>query len=117
MSKILVGVILGAILGGIDGATAWFTPEVRPAIVGIIVGGAIKSILVGAVVGTFARKVHSVGAGVLLGAVIGAGLAFTVAQLQHAHYLEIIVPGTIVGIILGFATQRYGVGPSAVAAS
>jgi hypothetical protein len=117
MSKILVGVILGAVLGAIDGATAWFTPEVRPAIVGIIIGGAIKSILVGAVVGAFARKVHSVGAGVLLGAVIGAGLAFTVAQLQHAHYLEIIVPGTIVGIILGFATQRYGVGPSAVTVS
>ena len=71
----------------------------------------------GAVCGAFARKVHSVGAGVLLGLVLGAALAFAVAQLQHAHYLEIIVPGTIVGIILGFATQRYGAASSAVAAS
>ena len=52
-----------------------------------------------------------------LGLVMGAALAFIVAQLQHAHYLEIIVPGTIVGIILGFATQRYGAAPSAVTAS
>jgi hypothetical protein len=117
MSKILLGVILGAILGAIDGATAWFTPEVRPAIVGIIIGGAIKSIIVGAVVGAFARKVHSVGAGVLLGLVMGAGLAFTVAQLQHAHYLEIIVPGTIVGVILGFVTQRYGAAASVATAN
>ena len=73
MNKILLGVLLGAVLGAIDGATAWFTPEVRPAIVGIIIGGAIKSIIVGAICGAFARKVHSVGAGVLLGLVIGRG--------------------------------------------
>src|ERR1700742_2528125 len=100
MSKILVGVILGAILGAIDGATAWFTPEVRPAIVGIIIGGAIKSIIAGAVIGAIARKVHSVGPCVLFGLAVGAALAFIVAQLQHAHYLEIIVPGPIVGGIL-----------------
>jgi hypothetical protein len=117
MNKILLGVLLGAVLGAVDGATAWFTPEVRPAIAGIIIGGAIKSIIVGLVVGAFARKVHSVGAGALLGLVLGAALAFIVAQLQHAHYLEIIVPGTIVGIILGFATQRYGAASSAATAS
>src|ERR1700742_1687037 len=104
MSKILLGVVLGAILGAIDGATAWFTPEVRPAIVGIIIGGAFKSIIAGAILGLFARKVHSVAAGVLFGLVLGAGFAFVIAQLQHAHYAEIIVPGTIVGMILGFAT-------------
>jgi hypothetical protein len=117
MGKILLGVLLGAVLGAIDGATAWFTPEVRPAIVGIIIGGAIKSIVAGAVIGAFARKVNSVGACVLFGAVIGAVLAFIVAQLQHAHYWEIIVPGTLVGMILGFATQRYGAAPRVVTAS
>jgi hypothetical protein len=111
MNKIFLGIVLGAILGAIDGATAWFTPEVRPAIVGIIIGGAIKSIIVGAILGAFARKVHSHAGGVVFGLVLGAGLAFVVAQLQHAHYLEIIVPGTIVGMILGFATQRYGAAP------
>src|ERR1700729_820218 len=100
MNKILLGVTVGAVLGAIDGATAWFTPEVRPAIVGIIIGGAIKSVVAGGVIGAFAGKVKSLGAWVLFGLVIGAVLAFIVAQLQHAHYLAIIVPGTIVGVIL-----------------
>lgn len=112
MSKILLGVLLGAVLGAVDGATAWFTPEVRPAIVGIIIGGAIKSIIAGAIIGAFARKVHSVGAGLLFGFVVGVALAFVIAQLQHAHYLEIIVPGSIVGLILGFVTQKYGAAPA-----
>ena len=116
MNKILLGSVLGAVLGAIDGATAWFTPEVRPAILGIIVGGALKSIVAGSVIGAFARKVHSVGAGVLFGLVVGAVLAFIVAQLQHAHYLEIIVPGSIVGLILGYATQKYGAAPAAAPA-
>jgi hypothetical protein len=116
MNKILLGILLGAVLGAVDGATAWFTPEVRPAIVGIIIGGAIKSIIVGAILGAFARKVHSVGAGVVFGLLLGAALAFVIAQLQHAHYAEIIVPGSIVGMILGFATQRFGAA-SAVASA
>jgi cation transporter-like permease len=113
MNKILLGVTLGAVLGAIDGATAWFTPEVRPAIVGIIIGGAIKSIVAGAVIGAFARKVNSLGACLMFGLIVGALLAFIVAQLQHAHYLAIIVPGSIVGLILGFVTQRYGAAPVA----
>lgn len=86
-------------------------------IMSIIVGGAVKGILAGAIIGAFARKVHSLAACVVFGLVVGAGLAFIVAQLQHAHYLEIIVPGSIVGMILGFATQRYGVAPAAVPAN
>jgi hypothetical protein len=117
MNKILLGAILGAVLGAIDGATAWFTPEVRPAIIGIIIGGAMKSIVAGAVIGAFARKVNALGACVLFGLVVGAALAFIVAQLQHAHYAAIIVPGSIVGLILGFVTQKYGAAPAAAAAS
>lgn len=117
MSKILLGIVLGAILGAIDGATAWFTPEVRSAIVGIIIGGAIKSIIVGAIAGLFARKVQAVGAGTLLGLVLGCALAFIVAQLQHAHYLAIMIPGSIVGLILGYATQRYGTAPAVAPAN
>jgi hypothetical protein len=117
MNKILLGVCLGAVLGAVDGATAWFTPEVRPMIMSIIAGGAVKGVLAGAIIGAFARKVNSLAACVMVGLVVGAALAFIVAQLQHAHYLEIIVPGSIVGMILGFATQRYGVAPTAVPAN
>jgi hypothetical protein len=39
---------------------------------------------------------------------VGLVLAFIVAQLQHGYYLEIMLPGGMVGLIVGYATQRYG---------
>jgi putative effector of murein hydrolase LrgA (UPF0299 family) len=39
-------------------------------------------------------------------------LAFLVAYMQHGYYLEIILPGSIVGMIVGYATQRYGMTPA-----
>jgi len=35
-------------------------------------------------------------------------LAFMVAYMQHDHYLAIILPGSIVGMVVGYATQKYG---------
>jgi hypothetical protein len=105
MKKIGIGVVLGLILGALDGATSWFTPEVRAMLLQIVVGSMIKDAIVGLAAGLFALKVRSLLAGVAFGAVLGFALAFVVAALQHAHYVEIIIPGTIVGILLGYATQ------------
>jgi hypothetical protein len=46
---------------------------------------------------------------------VGLGLAYLVAMQgdpetgQH-YYWEIMLPGGIMGMIVGYATQRYGVG-------
>src|ERR1041384_6190129 len=108
MSKPLLGVALGAILGAIDGLTAWFTAAVRDQLGGIVVGSTLKGIIAGLAIGFFAKKVHSLPIGILFGVLVGAFLAFLVALMQHDHYFEIVVPGTIVGLIVGFATQKYG---------
>jgi putative effector of murein hydrolase LrgA (UPF0299 family) len=44
--------------------------------------------------------------------VVGFILAFLVAYLQHGYYPQIIIPGSIVGMLVGWATQRYGFVPS-----
>lgn len=108
MNKILLGLLLGTILGAIDGASAWFTPAVRAQLAGIIIGSTMKGLIAGIAIGFFARKVHSLLLGVLFGLAVGFVLAFIVAQMQHGYYLEIILPGSIVGMIVGYATQRYG---------
>src|SRR6266849_5649874 len=105
MNKILLRLLLGAVLGAIDGASAWFTPAVRAQLAGIIIGSTIKGVIAGVAIGFFARKVHS-----LL-------LAFIVAQMQHGYYFEIILPGSIVGMIVGYATQRYGAATAVPATS
>jgi hypothetical protein len=112
MNKIGVGLLLGAVLGALDGATAWFTPEVRAGIAGIIVGSTIKGMIAGFAAGWFARRVQSVAAGVLFGLAVGAILAGIIVALQHGqHALAIMLPGSCVGAIVGWATQRYGVLP------
>ncbi len=108
MKKIGLGLLLGAVLGAIDGATSWFTPEVRAMLMQIIMGSVMKDALVGAISGIFALKIRSIGAGVIFGAAVGCAFAFLVAHMQHAHYVEILAPGTIVGAVLGYFTQRVG---------
>ena len=115
MNKIVLGLLLGTVLGLIDGLSAWFTPAVRAQIVGIVVGSTIKVLIAGVAIGFFARNVHSLALGILFGLAVGFVLAFIVAQMQHGYYFEIILPGSIVGIIVGYATQRYGT-PSGAAA-
>jgi putative effector of murein hydrolase LrgA (UPF0299 family) len=39
---------------------------------------------------------------------VGAFLAFLVAYMQGAYYFQIMLPGSILGLIVGFATQKYG---------
>ena len=108
MSKPLLGVVLGAVLGAIDGLTAWFTPAVRDQIGGIVIGSTIKGIIAGVAIGFFAKKFHSLPIGILFGLAVGALLAYLVALMQGGYYLEIVLPGSLVGLIVGFATQKYG---------
>lgn len=108
MSKPLIGVILGAVLGAIDGLTAWFTPAVRDQLGGIVIGSTFKGIIAGIAIGFFARKFHSLALGIVFGLLVGAFLAFLIALMQGGYYLQIVLPGTLVGLIVGFATQKYG---------
>jgi hypothetical protein len=120
MNKVVLGLLLGAALGAIDGGTAWFTPEVRPEMVTIIIGSTFKGLVGGVLIGLFARKVKSLPLGILFGLAIGALLALAIAAMPDAvtgkhYYFQIILPGSIVGLIVGYATQKYGVAPAVAA--
>ncbi len=112
MNKIVVGLLAGLILGAMDGATAWFYPEVRTMLGGIMVGSSIKGMIVGLLSGWFARKVQSTGWGITVGSALGLLFAFLVAAMNTVNgkhpYLEIMLPGFVVGAIVGFLTQKMG---------
>lgn len=109
MNKPLFGLLLGGILGIFDGLSALVSaPETAPDIVGIVIGSTFKGLLVGLAVGLFARSVRSVPLTVLFGLGLSAALAYAVAAMQGRYYLEIILPGCLLGIVVGYATQRYG---------
>lgn len=114
MHKALLGLLLGGILGIFDGLTAWFTPAARPEIFGIVLGSTIKGLIAGVLIGYFARKVNSLQLGIFFGLSVGLLLAYGVAAMQpgpNHYYFEIMLPGGIVGTIIGYATQRFGRAP------
>ena len=124
MKKPLLGLFLGGILGVFDGLTALVSaPEVAPDIVRIVIGSTFKGLIVGGLAGWFANRVRSIPAGVVAGLLLGAFFAFLVAMNPTPdgkyYYWEIMLPGSVVGMIVGYATQRYGVASrqSAVAAT
>jgi hypothetical protein len=107
MGKFWFAVVVGAALGILDGLTSWFTPAVRAQLAGIVVGSTIKGGIAGAIAGWFATRVNSVPMGILVGLAAGALLAYGVAAMQHGYYFEIMLPGSLVGAIAGYAAQRH----------
>ena len=112
MSKPLLGLTLGAILGFVDGLTAWRVPAVRPVIMMIVISSTVKGVITGVLIGLFAKKFRSLPLGILFGGAVGLFLAFLVAAIpgeNGEHYwFEIMMPGAILGIIVGYATQKFG---------
>ena len=112
----MIGVVVGALLGALDGVSAWFSPDARPIIVMIVVGSTIKGVITGLLAGLIARWRHSTMLGIGAGIGIGFVLSHLAAMGQPDHYLEIVLPGMLVGAIVGFVTQRYPKGTIAAGA-
>jgi hypothetical protein len=113
VSKPVFGVVLGGVLGIFDGLTALVSaPEVAPQIVGIVIGSTVKGPIVGGLIGWFANRSRSLAAVMVFGLVVSAFFAFLVAAMPQPsgehYYWEIILPGSVLGLLVGYATQRWG---------
>ena len=113
MKQIGLAVILGAILGAFDGLTAWFEPAVRDQIGTIVMLSSLKSVFAGLLIGVFAIFVKRRVAIALFGLAVGLLLAYLVAmqpdpKTGEHFYAQIMIPGAIVGLLVGYATARYG---------
>jgi hypothetical protein len=114
MNKPVLGLVLGGVLGVLDGLSALISaPQVAPMITGIVIGSTVKGLIAGVLIGWIATKLRSMQGGLLVGLGIGAFLAFLIAAIPEpdgTHFWwEIMLPGSLLGLIVGYATQRYGV--------
>jgi hypothetical protein len=107
VKNVIFATLLGGFLGIFDGLTALFTPEVRDQIASIVVGSTFKGLVAGALIGLFARRVHSLMWVLVFGVLVSGFFAYLVAAMQGKYYLQIITPGALVGLIVGYATYRY----------
>jgi len=110
MNKSVLGLLLGGVLGVFDGLSALISaPEVAPEILGIVIGSTVKGILAGAIIGYIATRVRSPQTLLLAGLLVGGFFAFVIAAIDGRHYWwQMMLPGSVLGLIVGYATQRYG---------
>ena len=117
MSKPMLGLVLGGVLGVLDGLSALVSapddPAVKAGIVGIVVGSTFKGLITGVLIGWFAKRTQSLGLAIAFGLAVGLALAFLVCLLQKLggqppYYWQIMLPGGILGLIVGYATMRHG---------
>ena len=115
MSKPVLGLVLGGILGIFDGLSALVSapndPAIKEGIVGIVFGSTFKGIITGALIGWYAKRAGSMGATIVFGLAVGVALAFCISIMQKLagqppYYWQIMLPGGILGMIVGYATFR-----------
>ena len=118
MNKALLGLLLGTLLGAVDGLCAGFYPAVMAVegkLLFIALASSCKGLVAGLITGFIARKYRNLPVGIVLGFLIAAAVSLAPAiqfdpELGKTPFWEIMIPGSICGAIVGFATQRYGKG-------
>ena len=114
MNKPLFATLVGGFLGIFDGLTAPLSaPETAPELLQIVIGSVIKGFITGVLIGWISQRFRSLPVGIVCGLVIGAALSFLVALLQYlgqgrVYFWQIMLPGAVLGVVVGFVTQKYG---------
>ena len=112
MSKPLLGLLLGTGLGLLDGLSGVLYPELGPILARVILISTLKGVIAGFLIGIVAQGLHSMWRGVATGFGVGTLLSYLVTLYAGpALFWDIVLPGMLLGVIVGFATQRYGRAP------
>jgi MFS-type transporter involved in bile tolerance (Atg22 family) len=115
VSKPMLGLTLGGALGLLDGLSGFFEPSLAPLMTSVITFSLLKGLVSGVAIGYLARKIQSMLLGILGGLIIAAFFSFLlVLKSGMALFWDIMLPGMLLGLIVGFATQRFGARDSSV---
>jgi hypothetical protein len=117
LTKPVLGLALGGTLGLLDGLSGFFEPSLAPVMGSVITLSLLKGLVAGVAIGYFSQRVHSMRMGIVAGIGIAAVLSLLVVlHAGMALFLDIVLPGMLLGAIVGFATQRFGRMPGPPAA-
>jgi hypothetical protein len=109
ITKPMLGLAVGGALGLLDGLSGFFEPSLAPVMGSVITFSLLKGLVAGVATGYVSQRVHSMLMGILAGIGIAAALSLLVVlHSGMALFWDIMLPGMLLGIIVGFATQRFG---------
>ena len=109
LTKPVLGLAVGGVLGLLDGLSGFFEPSLAPVMGSVITFSLLKGLLAGIAIGYVSQRVHSMLLGILAGAGIAAVLSLLVIlRAGMALFWDIMIPGMLLGLIVGFATQKFG---------
>jgi hypothetical protein len=109
VTKPVLGLIVGGTLGLMDGLSGFFEPSLGPMMGSVITFSMLKGLVAGAAIGYLSQRVRSIVIGIIAGIAIAAILSLVVVMhAGMALFWDIMLPGMLLGAIVGFATQRWG---------
>src|SRR6267154_6004106 len=109
LTKPVLGLTVGGVLGLLDGLSGFFEPSLAAVMGSVITFSLLKGLLAGIAIGYVSQRVHSMLLGILAGAGIAAVLSLLVIlRAGMALFWDIMIPGMLLGLIVGFATQKFG---------
>ncbi len=118
LTKPVLGLAVGGVLGLLDGLSGFFEPSLGAVMSSVITFSLLKGLLAGIATGYVSQRVHSMLLGILVGIGIAAVLSLLVIlRAGTALFWDILLPGMLLGAIVGFATQRFGKKSEAAAAA
>jgi hypothetical protein len=105
----MLGLAIGGTLGLMDGLTGFFEPSLAPVMGQVITFSLLKGLLTGIAIGYLSQRVSSIPLGIVAGIAIGFVFSLLVVlQAGMALFWDIVLPGMLLGLIVGFATQKFG---------
>jgi hypothetical protein len=109
LRKPMLGLAVGGTLGLLDGLSGFLEPSLKPVMTGVITSSLLKGLVAGVVIGYVSQKLRSMALGLLAGGAIGAVLSLLVILWAGmASFWDIMLPGMLLGVIVGFSTQKFG---------
>jgi len=109
ISKPILGLVIGGTLGLMDGLSGFFEPSLAPVMGQVITFSLLKGLVTGIAIGYLSHRVSSIPLGIVAGIAIGFVFSLLVVlQAGMALFWDIVLPGMLLGLIVGFATQKFG---------
>jgi hypothetical protein len=105
----MLGLAVGGVLGLLDGLSGFMYPSLAPIMSSVITFSLLKGLAAGIATGYVSQRVHSILLGILAGTGIASALSLLVIlRAGMSLFWDILLPGMLLGAIVGFATQRFG---------